>query len=127
MDKKELAVELKHCGHNCCQAVLCAFADELGMREEELDAMGACFGGGMGRMEGTCGALVAAQMLTGLKRFEGRPLGRDARAVFDQFVDMCGATICKDLKGRDTGVVLCACDDCVRNAVAVVEPLFVNA
>ena len=30
---------------------------------------------------------------------------------------LIGATICKDLKGKDTGVVLCECDDCIRNAI----------
>lgn len=29
----------------------------------------------------------------------------------------CGATICKDLKGIETGTVLCPCTECVRNAV----------
>ncbi len=29
MDRCEYAVELKHKGYNCAQAVLCAFADEL--------------------------------------------------------------------------------------------------
>ena len=38
-----------------------------------------------------------------------------------KFKEKCGATICKDLKGRDTGVVICECDDCVRHAVEVVE------
>lgn len=28
-----------------------------------------------------------------------------------------GATICKDLKGIETGKVLCPCPECVRNAV----------
>ena len=28
-----------------------------------------------------------------------------------------GATICKDLKGVETGKVLCPCAQCVRNAV----------
>ena len=36
MDKKEYAVQLKHAGHNCAQAVLCAFTDETGISEEEL-------------------------------------------------------------------------------------------
>ena len=31
MDKKEYAVELKHNGYNCAQAVLCAFAEEVEM------------------------------------------------------------------------------------------------
>lgn len=41
MDKKEYAVQLKHSGYNCCQAVLCAFAEEAGMNEDELKRIGA--------------------------------------------------------------------------------------
>ena len=48
---------------------------------------------------------------------------QDAAGVLRQFESMCKATLCKDLKGRDTGIVLCECDDCVRNAVTIVENL----
>ena len=50
-------------------------------------------------------------------------MGRDAANVLRQFKALCGATVCKDLKGVDTGVVLCPCDDCVRNAVKIAEGL----
>ena len=121
VDKGELAVQLKHNGCNCCQAVLCAFADEVELSEEQLKQLGACFGGGMGCMEGTCGALVAAEILTGLKKYAGRPILGDARALHQAFTEKCGASICKELKGRDTGKVLCECDDCVRNAANLVK------
>ena len=121
MERKELAVELKHNGCNCCQAVLLAFKDELSYSEEELKKMGAAFGVGMGCMEATCGSLCAAQMILGMKEYEGKPVLRDAAAIAKGFNDRCGATICKELKGLETGVVLCECDDCVRNAVAVLE------
>ncbi len=121
MDRKELAVQLKHNGFHCCQAVLCAFKDELPYSEEELKKMGAAFGVGMGCMEATCGSLCAAQMILGMKEYEGKPVLRDAAAIARGFNDRCGATICKELKGTQTGVVLCECDDCVRNAVAVLE------
>ena len=124
MERKELAVQLKHNRHNCCQAVLCAFADEVDMSEDLLRKLGAGFGIGMGGMEGTCGALIATEMLLGLKRFEGRPVIRDAGELHKRFAERCGATLCKDLKGRDTGVVLCDCDDCVRHAVELAEELF---
>ena len=44
MERKELAVELKHNGYNCCQAVLCSFKDELNCSEEDLKKMGAAYG-----------------------------------------------------------------------------------
>ena len=123
MEKQELAVQLKHNGCNCCQAVLCAFADESGMPESQLRQLGAGFGAGMGCMEATCGALVGAQMLLGLKKYSGKPVTADARMLFRAFEEKCGGTICKDLKGRDTGIVLCECDDCVGIAAGLVEDI----
>mgnify|MGYP000564880866 CR=1 FL=1 len=126
MDRKEYAVELKHSGHNCAQAVLCAFADETGLETELLDKMGAAFGGGMGCLESTCGALCGAQMVLGFKKFNGRPVVRDAAVLHRNFTEKSGASICKELKGIGTGVVLCECDDCIRNAVEVLEE-YLNA
>ena len=123
MNKKEYAKELKHTGCNCCQAVLCAFADEVGMTDEQLKKIGVAFGGGMGCMDGTCGALVGAEMVLGMTKYQGKPMHRDAAELHRQFESMCKATLCKDLKGRDTGVVLCSCDDCVNNAVEIVEKM----
>ena len=36
MTKKELAIALHDKGYNCCQSVVCAFKDELGVDEETL-------------------------------------------------------------------------------------------
>lgn len=119
MDRKEKAVELFRGECNCCQAVLCAFADEAG--QEDMKKLGSAFGLGMGDMEGTCGALIAAQMLLGLKTYDGKPIVRKARAVSEMFRTMTGAEICKEIKGRDTGKILCSCEDCVRNAVTIAE------
>ena len=123
MDKKEQAVALKHGGYNCAQAVLCVFREETGLPEEFLKRIGAGFGAGMGCMEATCGALIGAQMLMGLKEYQGKPVLRNARALYQTFTERCGASVCKDLKGRDTGIVLCECDDCVRCAVELAEGL----
>lgn len=120
-EKQNRAVELKHSGCNCCQAVLCAFAEESGLSEALLKQIGAGFGAGMGCMEATCGALVGAQILLGLKKYSGKPVMAEAKALHRDFSRMCGASICKVLKGIDTGVVLCECDDCVRNAAALAE------
>ena len=120
-NRKEYAVRLKHEGRNCAQAVLAACADVLLVPVETLDKIGACFGVGMGCMEATCGALCAAEVVQGLKSFEGRPLLRDAASVCKTFEQRCGGTICKVLKGVGTGTVLCECDDCVRHAIETLE------
>ena len=102
---------------NCCQAVLVAFANRLGKSEDELLRLGSGFGSGMATMEGTCGALVGAIMVSSLLSPDGEARN-NSRAIMSRFKELCGgATICRDLKGIGTGKVLCSCEDCVRNAV----------
>ena len=90
MDRREKAVELNHIGHNCCQAVLCAFDDELPRAEDDLNRIGAASGVGMGCMEATCGALCVAEMILGMKKYEGRLILRDAAALHKAFTEKCG-------------------------------------
>ena len=121
MDRKELAVEYKHNGKNCCQAVLLAYKDILNKPEDELLKIGSGFGVGFGCMEATCGALIASNIILGLLN-DGSPLlMKESKKMLHEFQDKCKATICKDLKGRDTGIVLTPCDDCVRCAVELIE------
>ena len=102
---------------NCCQAVLVAFADKHGKSEDDLLRLGSGFGSGMATMEGTCGALVGAIMVSSLRSAEGEARN-NSRAIMSRFKELCGgATICRDLKGIETGKMLCSCEDCVRNAV----------
>jgi|GEM_PF-556571 Putative redox-active protein (C_GCAxxG_C_C). len=116
----EYAVLLKQ-SCNCCQAVLCAYADETGLSVPK--SVGAAFGLGMGGMEATCGALCGAELILGLKRYQGKPIRQEAKALHESFRARCGAVLCKDLKGIETGIVLCPCNDCVRNAVLALEEL----
>ena len=109
---------------NCCQAVLVAFADKLGKSEDDLLRLGSGFGSGMATMEGTCGALVGAIMVSSLLSPDGEARN-NSRAIMSRFKELCGgATICRDLKGIETGKVLCSCEDCVRNAVHVAGEIF---
>lgn len=114
MELAEKAVELKHGGYNCCQAVLTALSGETELSAQTLMQLGAGFGSGMGNMEATCGALVGAVMAAGLK---GGTI-RSARQISELFQAACGAVSCGDLKGKRTGIPICPCDDCVANAVA---------
>ena len=66
--RKEKAADLKRQGtHNCAQAVACTYSDFTGLDADTLKEAGNSFAASMGNMEGTCGALVAAEMLLGLK------------------------------------------------------------
>ncbi len=115
-ERAERAMQIHGKGNNCCQSVAGACADLVDMSEEDLLKIGAGFGGGMGCMEATCGALVGAVMIAGLMK-DGKKAVPVARQILKRFEEKCGAITCKDLKGRDTGKVLCPCDECVRNGV----------
>ena len=116
-ERAEYAAELKATGQcNCTQAVLKAFEDKLPVNSEELMKLTAGFAAGMGCMESTCGALIGAIVVAGdLTAGKGTP--RYSREILSDFQQRCGGTICKDLKGMETGVPLCPCPECVRNAV----------
>ena len=118
MDRIEQAAELKRT-NNCCQAVLLAYADVLGKSEAELFTLGKCFGAGMGGMQGTCGALIGAEMVLSLL---GGNMAQ-AKTLHQNFTKLCGASVCKDIKGAETGKILCSCEDCVRNAVKALEEI----
>ena len=66
MKHTEIASELFSKRYYCYQAVLAAFAEELGMTKEQALKVGACFGGGMCKAE-VCGACTGALMALGLK------------------------------------------------------------
>ncbi len=105
---------------NCCQAVCLAFADTLPIDGAALRNLASGFGLGMGCMEATCGALVGAVAVAGM-RLGGDGAMQTAKEMLSRFKEKCGAVTCRDLKGVGTGKVLCACEDCVRNAAAIAE------
>ena len=118
-ERAERAVELKNSGkYNCAQAVTAALADQTGLTEEKLKQVSAGFCAGMGNLEATCGALIGAGMIAGLKT-EGKGTLGVTKQIQEEFGKRCGALKCKDLKTVTDGKPLCPCEDCVRNAVMI--------
>ena len=114
--RKEIAAEKKRCNsHNCAQAVLHTYADVAGIDEETAMNIAGAFGGGMGNMEGTCGALVGAGIVLGLVNKDKVKSKKQMREIMTKFQERNGATQCKLLKGLGTGIVLRSCPDCVAD------------
>lgn len=111
MDKAEIARENFKKGYNCAQAVLMAFAPDIGLPEETALLMAASFGGGMGRLREVCGAVSAMFMVSGMR--DGYMDPKDAAAKRDhyariqklaaQFKEENGSYICRELLGRPAG------------------------
>ena len=130
MTKEDKAVMLgREHGYNCCQAVICAYAEEAGMKEEDLFRIAEGFGSGLGCTKGHCGALSAACMMAGIVKStanleRGDSKGRTyavTRDMVKDFEQEAGAVRCRDLKGIETGKVLYECEDCVRLGCRLIE------
>lgn len=143
MERSEKAVELFLEGNNCAQSVVLSFADDYGYSKELALKISAGFGGGMARMQHTCGAVTGAMMVMGIKEGEkasdNSELKKEAynsvQELTRRFTDEFKTTSCRDLTGCDfnteegnekfkaEGVMEKICGPCVKRAVEIVESL----
>ena len=127
--RKEKANALHDKGYNCAQAVACTFANKVDVDEEILFRACEGLGLGMGCMQGTCGAISGACVLAGFVNSSANldaPNSKQAtyklsRQIVEKFQARNKGTICKDLKGVETGKMLRACPDCIMDAVECAE------
>lgn len=109
MNRFELAFTLHEKGFNCAQAVIGAYADRLGIGEQEAFSIGAGFGGGAGTGE-LCGAVSGAVMVLGLLTpvDMNDPMGSKKRTTAlgkefqKRFVEKFGYLRCHDLLKNPT-------------------------
>lgn len=105
MNKKEIARDLFLQGYNCSQSVFCAFAEDYGIDRELALRLSASFGGGIGRLRETCGAMCGAAMVLGLEKGQVNPDDNAAKqenykAVQElarRFAEMNGSIKCAEL------------------------------
>ncbi|MDF9409645.1 C-GCAxxG-C-C family protein [Pelotomaculum isophthalicicum JI] len=111
MSRIETALSRFNSGFYCSQAVLAAFAPQLGMEEETAIKVAGAFGGGVANTGGTCGAVNGAYMVIGLKYADTDAKNYQAtkktnnvvREFIKNFETLNGSTICKDLLKCDIG------------------------
>ncbi|MBE6801087.1 MAG: C_GCAxxG_C_C family protein [Ruminococcaceae bacterium] len=75
----EKAAELFVSGCNCSQAVFGAFAEDCGIDFETALKLSSSFGGGMGRLRETCGAVTGMFMVAGLLKGYSDTDDKDAK------------------------------------------------
>ncbi|MFX1259413.1 MAG: C-GCAxxG-C-C family protein [Promethearchaeota archaeon] len=94
---------------NCAQSIFSAYAPEYGLDKNIALKIACGFGGGMGRMQNTCGAVSGAFMVIGLKYgmgINGDTEARDktyelVREFTNRFQKIHGSIKCKELLGCD--------------------------
>lgn len=108
--RQRQAEELFRSGYNCSQAVIGVFCDKLGLDFDAVMKLSEGFGGGMGRMRLTCGAVSGMTMAAGALLSRGAGSGDTRAAVYSKvqeltelFKEMNGSIICAELLGLNSG------------------------
>lgn len=105
--RSEEATRLFLEGFNCSQSVAAAYADAFHLDKDTMLRLSASFGGGIGRMRKTCGAVCGMFLIAGLKT--GSVDGKDqeakgknyaiVREMADAFRRENGSITCQTLLG----------------------------
>lgn len=128
-ERIEKALENHKKGYNCSQSIVCAYCDLFGVDEETAFRMSEGFGGGMGGMQDTCGAVTGMFMLAGLKGSGGHTLCgktkaetyKTIRMLANQFKEMNSTIICRELLGTAGQPKKRSCQGCIEDASRLVE------
>ncbi|MDR0477734.1 MAG: C-GCAxxG-C-C family protein [Desulfobulbaceae bacterium] len=138
------AVACFNSGFNCSQSILSTYCEEFGLDKKTALKIASGFGGGMGRLQETCGAVLGAYLLIGLKHGHFLPEDRDSKekayALIQEFAmrfkERNKTTNCRELLGVDfiTGNKQVAservkklCPKMVQDAAEIIEQIKVVA
>lgn len=141
--KVEQAVSCFKEGFSCSQAVFSTYAPQLGLDREAALKVAGPFGGGMGGMGHTCGAVTGAFMVIGLKyaRLRADDIETKEQAYnlvkefARRFTSRNGSVMCRELldqdistpEGRliatDKGLFTTICPRLVQDAAEIIEQI----
>jgi C_GCAxxG_C_C family probable redox protein len=137
----EKAMELFWDEYNCSQSVLSVYSDFLQIDKETSLSISRGFGGGMGRLQGTCGAVTAAYIIFGFVN-SSADYGNQIKTsktysmiqkFHDSFIKKNGTTNCKELLNCDLkteegqnyfkteNLKKNVCEACIRDSIKLIN------
>ena len=140
---KDIAIQSFRSGMNCAQSVVTAYADLLKFDPDLAAGLSCGFGGGMGRLQQTCGALTGAFMVLGIhnsRLFSDRVELKNrtytqVREINEKFAQSQGATDCRSLLGcdlqtdegmqyhKDTNQSKTICEKCIAASIELLDEI----
>jgi C_GCAxxG_C_C family probable redox protein len=143
MCKSDCAVDCFSNGYNCAQAVFSTYCEQLGLDQIDALKIAGGFGGGMGHIGETCGAVTGAIMLIGLKHGKVEKEDNEARETSyrlvqeysNRFKEINGSVKCSELLGydlssseelkaaREANLFKTVCPKLVKDSAQIVEEL----
>jgi C_GCAxxG_C_C family probable redox protein len=138
---QDRAAGLMDVGFNCSQAVLSSYSDVLSFDKELALSVSCGFGAGMGRLQGTCGAVTGAYMVLGIYSSKKHKDNGDRKAhsylmiqAFNKkFIEKHKTTDCEmllncDLKTeqgqlyfKNNNLLETVCKSCIKDAVQLIN------
>jgi C_GCAxxG_C_C family probable redox protein len=145
-DRAETAVSCFNDGFSCSQAILSTYAGDFGLDRDTALRIGEGFVGGIACLGGTCGSVIGAIMVIGLRYGRTRVGDRKAQATtvravrefVRRFEARNGTTTCNELLGckidtpekenraKKKGLFSTICPKTVRDAVEILEELLAD-
>jgi len=139
----ERALESFRGGLNCSQAVLTAFSEELKYDNNFALSISCGFGGGMGRLQETCGAVTGSFMVLGIVNCRKFTDNRERKEVTygmvqkfsDKFKQIHGTLDCSsllncDLKteegnrfAKENNLFGTVCEKCISDSIGILEEI----
>lgn len=146
MTKTDTAEKIFTEGYNCSQSVLLAYSDDFGLSRGTASGIASGFGGGMARMQETCGAVTGAIIVIGLAGWNSTSAPDKAKEsvypMVTEFVREFRArnktVICRELLGCDlnspeghlqfknSGLRDKVCMKCIKDAVEILGSMLKN-
>ena len=143
MNKSEIAAGDMKKGYNCAQAIIKAYAGDVGVNEEDAVKMASALGGGVGRNGHICGAVSGAALIIGMKYGTTDPTDFQAKEtaynktseLLKRFSAENKTVLCKDLisydlknpeelkKAREAGIFQKKCPLFVASAGKILESI----
>ena len=140
---EEIAISLFSSGLNCAQAILTAYTEKIDIDQSLAINISCGFGGGMGRLQETCGAVTGAFMV--LSIYNGKKYAENGvkkimtysmiQDFHSKFISRHGTSNCKDLLNceltTEEGLIYHqtnnlsekVCEKCIRSSVQIINAL----
>ena len=140
--KSKQANSSENTRYNCAQKVFGVFSEQYGIQRDQGLQLSGALGGGL-RAGESCGALVGALLVVGLKYGTANPDDFEQRALCDEkarelsakFKEMHGHITCRELlgidtsvgdnrsKAKETGIFDAVCPGIIENIVELLEEM----
>ena len=99
--KREQAMKLFCDGFNCAQAIVGAFAKEMGLTKEQALKLSSPFGAGMGKLRQVCGAVSGMFMVLGMTEGYDSPTADKEKAELYEKVQ----TLANEFKEKNETII----------------------